>query len=81
MLHCLMFHYLMFHYLVIHYFLVALVVVVLFNFVLFYYSIIKCFTILLLDYINVAPVDIALLMFNYLNVVLSFVAPFNVVLY
>ena len=51
----------MLHYLMMHHFHVALVVAALFNFVLFWYITIKCCTILLLHYINVALAYIALL--------------------
>ena len=74
-----MFHCFMLRYLMMHYFPGELVVAGLLNFVLFQYFTIKCCTISLLHYINVALFHIALLMLYYLNFALFAVAPFNVV--
>ena len=71
----------MLHYLMTRYFPFALVVVPLFDFVLLRYFTIKCCSILLLHYINVALVHTALLILHYLNDALFIIAPFNVVLY
>ena len=90
-----MFRYLMLHQSMLHYFYVALVAVSLllhaalvvvaqFNFEIAYeiaYFTMKCCTILMLRYINVALVHIELLMLHYLNVALFTAALFNVSLY